>query len=411
MKTLVHQKFIPVILLLGVIVSSCKKEMTASVNKSESSDSVGNAPKIKTQSTSSAYYIKAGETHNFVYGNILTSYNSYRVNTTTTTTTAYEWYNASQIYADAAMVKIGATTYASYMNNTFTWMSNMWDGASPNGGYFAAANINGTGAAGDKYVDDNSLTGNVYLDCYAVTTGTTQTNYLNAAKSCANWLMNSGQWDNTYGGGFYWSTVKDNKPTQSNGLAMQLFLRLYQITGQTFYRDWANSVKNWLLNNMYDSTTGLFIWKIDGAGTGTKHLDKFTYDNAIMIEAFLLYAQIMGDNTYVTKAQNLGSALNTQLWDATNKVYRFNTAGNRVNPSWCVWASQAMIRLYQRDGNTAWLDYAQKNIDFMNAKLRNATNKGYYAFCNTDGSGVDTRQEGVDQAWMQRTQALLSDYR
>ncbi|RZK89644.1 MAG: hypothetical protein EOO98_10070 [Pedobacter sp.] len=241
-----------------------------------------------------------------MYGNILTSYNSYRVNTTTTTTTAYEWYNSSQIYADAAMIAAGDAAYAPYMNNTYTWMHNMWDSVSPTGGYYAAANINGTGASGDKYTDDNALAGVVYLDAYNVTTGTTQTNYLNSAKACANWLMNSGQWDNTYGGGFWWSTVKESKPTQTNGLALQLFLRLYQITGQIYYRDWAISVKNWLLNNMYDSTTGLYIWKIDGAGAGVKHYEKFTYDNAIMIEAFLQYAQIMSDNTFTTKAQNLG---------------------------------------------------------------------------------------------------------
>jgi uncharacterized protein YyaL (SSP411 family) len=125
----------------------------------------------------------------------------------------------------------------------------------------------------------------------------------------------------------------------------------------------------------------------------------------------MLYGQIMADNTYVTKAQNLGSSMNTTLWNSTYHVYIFNTTDGRINPAWCVWGSQAMIKLYQRDGNTAWLDYAQQNIDYMNSKLRNTTNLGYYHFCNFNGSGIETRQEGVDQAWMQRTQAMLSDYR
>lgn len=367
--------------------------------------------KMLIAGVTSPYWQKAQETHNFVYGNILTSYNSYRVNTTTQTTTAYEWYNASQIYADAAMVQAGDAAYLPYMNNASAWMSNMWDGSDPTGGYFAAANINGTGAGGDKYTDDNALSGIVYLDAYNVTTGSTQTGYLNSAKACANWLMFSGQWDNVYGGGFWWSSVKESKPVQTNGLALQLFLRLYQITGQTFYRDWAISIKNWLTGNMYDATDGLYIWKIDGAGAGTKHYEKFTYDNAIMIEALLLYAQIMSDNSYVTLAQNLGVSMNTTLWNSTYDVYIFNTTDGRINPAWCVWGSQAMIRLYERDGNTAWLDYAQQNIDYMNTNLRDTGNHGYYHFCNFDGSNVETRQEGVDQAWMQRTQGLLSNYR
>lgn len=366
---------------------------------------------IGIHSASSVYWTKAQETHNFIVGNLLTSYNSYRVNTTASTGTAYEWYNVSQIDADAAMIQAGDSRYATYMNSTYAWMNNMWDGANTLGGYFAAANINGTGSGGDKYVDDNALTGVAYLDAYDVTTGATQAAYLNSAKACANWLMYSGLWDSTYGGGFWWSTVKESKPTQSNGLALQLFLRLYKITGQTYYRDWAVSIKNWLEARMYDSATGLYVWKIDGAGAGVRHNEKFTYDNAIMVEAFLLYSQVMGDNSYTTKAQTLGVKMNTTLWNSTYHVYIFNTADGRVNPAWSGWGSQAMIKLYQRDGNPAWLDYAQQNIDYMNSKLRNAANNGYYTFCNFNGSGIDTRMEGVDQAWMQRIQALLSNYR
>lgn len=391
----------------------CCAAMTSCM-KEQAPEQIGlHDEKMLIAGVTSPYWQKAQETHNFVYGNILTSYNSYRVNTTTQTTTAYEWYNASQIYADAAMVQAGDAAYLPYMNNASAWMSNMWDGTDPTGGYFAAANINGTGAGGDKYTDDNALSGIVYLDAYNVTTGSTQTGYLNSAKACANWLMFSGQWDNVYGGGFWWSTVKESKPVQTNGLALQLFLRLYGITGQTFYRDWAISIKDWLTGNMYDTADGLYIWKIDGAGagTGTKHYEKFTYDNAIMIEALLLYAQIMSDNSYVTLAQNLGVSMNTTLWNSTYDVYIFNTTDGRINPAWCVWGSQAMIRLYERDGNTAWLDYAQQNIDYMNTNLRDTTNHGYYHFCNFDGSNVETRQEGVDQAWMQRTQGLLSSYR
>jgi len=411
MKTNQSKKVLAAFAMLTFCLAACKKDHAPSAVKTPVEETPATGKRLKTQNTSSAYYIKAQETHNFVYGNLLTTYNSYKVNTTTQTTTAYEWYNVSQIYADAEMAKIGNSAYLPYMNNTYTWMNNMWNGSTPTGGYFAAANVNGTGAAGDKYTDDNALTGVAYLDAYDVTTGTTKTNYLNSAKACANWLMNSGQWDATYGGGFWWNTIKESKPTQTNGLALQLFLRLYQITGQTFYKDWANSIKDWLINNMRDAATGLYIWKIDGPGAGTKHMEKFTYDNAIMVEAFLLYAQILADNTFVTKAQSLGSSMNTTLWNSTYHVYIFNTADGRINPAWCVWGSQAMIKLYQRDGNTAWLDYAQQNIDYMNTKLRNTTNLGYYHFCNFDGSGVETRQEGVDQAWMQRTQGLLSDYR
>lgn len=357
--------------------------------------------------TNSTYWAKAQATHNYVVGNLLTPYNSYRNNPGSNT--AYEWYCVSQIYADEAMLVNGAVAYAPYMNNAKVFMNSFWDGSNAIGGYFAAVNVNGAGAGGDKYTDDNALAGNVYLDCYAASSGIARTGYLNSAVATANWLTSSGQWDNTYGGGFWWSDKKTVKPTQSNGLALQLFLRLHNITGQTNYLAWANSVKNWLETQMFDAADGLYIWQIET--NGFKNRLKFTYDNAIMIEADLLYAQVMADKSYVGKAQALAGKLNARLWSNTSKAYHFNTGDGRVNPCWCGWASQSLIRLYEADRNPVWLDYAQQNIDFMNARLRNNTNGSYYVFCNIDGSNVENRIEGVDQAWMQRIQAMISPYR
>jgi uncharacterized protein YyaL (SSP411 family) len=81
-----------------------------------------------------------------------------------------------------------------------------------------------------------------------------------------------------------------------------------------------------------------------------------------------------------------------------------------VNPTWCGWATQALLHLYQVDPKAVWLDHARRNIDFMNANLRNSQTGGYYNFVNLDGSGVSTDIEGVDQAWMERTQVLLAAY-
>jgi len=275
--------------------------------------------------TNSAYWAYAQLTHNCVTGNFLTAFRSYRIEPKSTT--AYEWYCVSQMYADSAMVLNGDTRYVSYMNNAYGWMSNLWDSGSSAGGYFSAANVSGKGAGAGKYVDDNSLTGNVYLDCYAVSTGTARTNYLNAAMAAANWLMFSGQWDSTFGGGFWWDLTKTNKPTQSNGLAMQLFLRLYQITGQTYYRDWADSVRTWLDAQMYNSADGLYVWQIttNGTAAGSKNMMEFTYDNGIMIEANLLYYQVMTNSIYRTKAQNLANSLNAKLWNNTYGGYYLDT--------------------------------------------------------------------------------------
>ena len=279
----------------------------------------------------------------------------------------------------------------------------------PNGGYFAAAQLDGSGASGTKYVDDNSLSGMVYLEAYDVTSGADKTAYLAKAEACANWIIKSGLWDNSLGGGFWWNTEKPVKSTQTNGLVLQLFLRLYLITGQTVYRDWAISVNNWLTGKMYDSSTGLFIWQYDN--TGKKFPEIFTYDNAIMLEAYLWYSKAMNDPAYINKAEAIANAMNKTLWDGAHNVYVFNTADKRINPAWCGWASQSMIRLYEADKNISWLAYAKGNIDAINTVLRDPGSKGYYQFAGLDGAGRYSNFEGVDQAWMQRIQALLSKYK
>jgi uncharacterized protein YyaL (SSP411 family) len=295
------------------------------------------------------------------------------------------------------------------MNKTFKWLDNLWDKTDVNGGYFAFANLDGSGSAGIKYIDDNSLTGVIFLEAYNVTSGSIKQQYLDKAKACANWIINSGLWDNNFGGGFWWNTDKPVKSTQTNGLVLQLFLRLYDITHESIYKDWADSVNNWLRSIMYDASTGLFFWQYDN--TGKKYPTIFTYDNAIMIEAYLLYADVMHDNSYLSKAQALGNAMNKTLWNGNHNVYEFNTDDARITPAWCGWASQAMIKLYEADKNISWLAYAKGNIDAINVVLRDAASHGYYQFAALDGAGRYTNMEGVDAAWMQRVQALLSQYK
>ena len=386
--------------VLIFLTASCGKEKVTP-------NGGGNTPPDTTHQVS-AYLTKAKETHDYIANNLLTSYHSYRVNTGAQSNSAYEWYNVSQIYADAAMIANGDASYQAGMDATFAWMNGLWDKSDPNGGYFAFANLDGSGSSGTKYVDDNSLTGVAYLDAYDVSTGASKDNYLAAAKSCANWLIKSGLWDTTFGGGFWWNTDKPNKPTQSNALALQLFLRLYKITGDAVYRDWAVSVNTWLNSKMYDSSKGLYIWQIESNGQVDKQI--FTYDNAIMLEAELLWASAMNDNSYLVKAQAMGAAMNAVLWDAAHNVYIFNTADIRINPAYCGWASQAMIKLYQADNNATWLTYAKGNIDAINVVMRDATSHGYWQYAGLDGSNR-YGMEGVDQAWMQRVQAMLSKYK
>ena len=394
------------IAVTSILVASCSK------SDGPAPGGGGNPPPVVPPDPKKSYLELAKETRTFVTNNLMTSYFSYRVNTTTKADQCHQWYNVSQIYADAALIKAGDESVLAYMNSTFRFMEGFWDKRNPSGGYFASVNLDGTGASGDKFVDDNALTGMVYLEAYEVTSGADKAAYLAKARACADWLINSGLWDNTYGGGFWWSTAKPDKPTQSNGLALQLFSKLYIITSEQTYRDWAVKTDNWLRDKMYESSSGLYIWKIEGAGSGTKRYDKFTYDNAIMLEARILFGQATNEANYLAKAQAIGEAMNMILWNSAYKVYIFNTdpTQTRLNPAWCGWGTQGMIRLYEQDKDEKWLTYARQNIDGINRAARNADTHAYCYFAGFAGNNRSPEIEGVDQAWMQRIQAMMSKY-
>ena|SRR5712664_921414 len=117
----------------------------------------------------SPYWIKAQETHNFTVGNILSPFASYKG--TPGAGTSDTWHNASQIWADSLMVRLGDGRYQAYMNQTLKrYMRFLWDNGNPARGYFARANLDGSNVDKTlKYVDDNALTGVAYLDAYDVT--------------------------------------------------------------------------------------------------------------------------------------------------------------------------------------------------------------------------------------------------
>jgi len=43
--------------------------------------------------------------------------------------------------------------------------------------------------------------------------------------------------------------------------------------------------------------------------------------------------------------------------------------------------------------------------------MKSPVTNGYYQYAGLDGAGRYTNMEGVDQAWMQRVQTLLSKYK
>jgi hypothetical protein len=350
----------------------------------------------------------ANETHDFIIGNLLVpSSGSYR--TTAGEDRTDEWHDVSQIGADVAMIALGDARYQPYVDATVGFMGKLWDHDSPAGGYFATSATDGSNVErSTKYVDDNALAGVISLDAYdTMADFGRRSGHLASARAIAGFLMQSAVWDDVYGGGFYWNTQKLDKPTQSNGLALQVFLRLAALTGESYYRDWAGSVLAWLDGRMFDERDGLYSWKWEAAGRNDA---KFTYDQAIVIDAHLvLYAQTH-DAKHLDRARSVANAMHGVLWDAANGGYVISTQDRRLSPVFSAWASCTLVRLFEADGDRTWLDRAAANVAALDAHLRDPVTHGYYAGSRPDGSERSGAIQMVDQAWMQRAQAMLAKH-
>lgn len=370
------------------------------------------AQALRTEATPAAnpslYWQLAQTTRAFTDGALLTRWGSYRNARGETATLA--WNDASQIHAEAAMVP-GEESAEAHLVATFNFMKSFSASGNAITGYCPSAAIDGGKLDRSiQHVDDNAFAGTVYLEAAEVVTSRDSPALAAAADLLAFWLMHSDLWDPTFGGGFWRTTTRPFKPTHANGLALQLFLRLYLGGGKREYLDKARMTYDWLRGTLLDRD-GLYAWKMSSGGIDRT---KFAYDQAIMIEAELLMhraTQHLTHATHLKRAQSLATALKPALWDPIFGGFPLNSRQPLRSPVFCGWVSQSLIRLYEADRNTAWLDDAQANIDVLNLFLRNPADGGYYSMCKVDGSERSTLRQCVDQSWMQRTQALLSRYR
>ncbi len=257
-----------------------------------------------------------------------------------------------------------------------------------------------------------------------------QRQYVHAAEREADFLIGSGLWDDTFGGGFWWNTGKgdteEGKPAQTNALASLFFARLYAVTGNTTYRDWALRSLLWLDTILWNPDRQLYRWSVGFADIShrsgaTVHNRYFNYDQGIAIEAQLAAIKLDSDPSRLTRAQAIGRATHSAFWSNPIGGYNLETGVEQVYASYAAWTSLGHLALYAADGDPAWLDMARQNADALSSRLREP-DAGYayraYQCTNPAAMGcsagtstvmVDHTRDTSAQAWAQHLQAALAD--
>jgi uncharacterized protein YyaL (SSP411 family) len=373
-----------------------------------------------------------------------------------------EWSVASQLWADAALLPTGpwaphrasvpfpapvasplfspdsalgaaawnAPETACDIVKGFVFLDRLWDDQT--GGYDPRADLTATAVErAVRYADDNSLTGLALLAAAArAPTPAVRHRYLDAAHRTAAFLLQSGLWDDTFGGGFWWNTnwgdTAEGKPAQSNALAAQFFAQLYQATGADVYRQWALRTLHWLDHTLYEPAWQLYRWSVHyadptGRTGGPVISDRyFNYDQSLAIEAQLLAASLDGDPQHLERARAIGRAVPPTFWNQARGGYNLEAGIEQVYTAYAAWTSLGHLALYALDGDPRWLDLARANAAALDAVLRQPE-RGYavryYRCVDRTAPGCESGEatwvtdptlDTAAQAWIQHLQTAIA---
>lgn len=340
------------------------------------------------------------------------------------------WYDASQMLADAAMARLGQTSRTCALRKTVRFLGLV---ARPRAaGYYPRADVDGANVTTrDTYSDDNALIGLALLEAReSLTDQQSRGELLRGAASAASFLREESVWDDTFGGGIWWNTNRgqtaEGKPAQTTAMAAQLFVRLYQETGESRYAVWAQACLDWLDGQLLDPSTGLYRYNVrhwDLPGQTGQYVEPrlFSYDQGIMIEVHLLFEHSISPGVgHLPRARALAEALQRTFWDGERGGYHLEAGQPSVYTAYSAWVAQSLLALHVADRDPTWLRYARANLDALETHLRDPADGGYFPMqyrcqrleepgCEHGNAwSYDPRKLLFSQAWMQRANALLA---
>jgi len=211
------------------------------------------------------------------------------------------WYDVNQgpwnnYWWKSANTMETITDFMDYTNtNQFGWI---YDHVYQRGGSFI-----------NTYYDDEGWWGIAWLKAYE---RTKDGRFLKLAQSIHRDI--SGGWDDHCGGGVWWSKDRNYKNAIPNELFLVLSTRLYRVTGDESYLNWADKEWNWFAKSGMINSQGLVN---DGLTNDCKNNGEntWTYNQGVILGGLQELYVITKNPAYLTAAQNIaGAAMNILRW-------------------------------------------------------------------------------------------------
>lgn len=252
-----------------------------------------------------------------------------------------------------AYIRTGNETYKSYFDK-----------------WFAGIKVKNGGTYFNTFYDDMEWNALTMLRLYQVTK---EEKYLTAVKTL--WTDVAAGWNETYaGGGIAWmKTQLYSKNACSNGPASLLAIRLFNLTKEETYKQWALKIYEWQKNTLFERATGAVYDNING-NTNAISTVALTYNQGTFMASAVELYKVTGDKAYLNDAQKVANYTLTKCIDTSNNILRNEGDGDNALFKG-IFMRYFLILLQQGDLTDA---YRTKFETFFNNNAQIAWTKGAY---------------------------------
>lgn len=167
------------------------------------------------------------------------------------------------------------------------------------------------GPGGDKYLDDNNWVARTLLQWYRMS-GHAELAHLERSRRLFDLIVSN--WDDDPAhvppGGIFWVEAAWNRHRGCGATigTARLGLRLFALTGEPNYRDWAVRLYEWTRRHLHDPETGLYwdkLLDLEGAVDQTC----WAYNQGLMVVAGVLMHDLTGDREHLDHARRVAAAM------------------------------------------------------------------------------------------------------
>lgn len=178
----------------------------------------------------------------------------------------------------------------------------------------------------NAFYDDMQWNALTMLRMYEVTK---EQKYLNTVLFLWNDII--GGWEESFAdGGISWvKNQRYSKNACSNGPASLLATRLYQLTEEQVYLDWAIKIYEWQKNTLYNRSSGAVYDNING-NTGQINTVTLTYNQGTFLGTAVNLYLITKERLYLNDAQKIANFTVSKCIDAATNLLRNEGTGDNA---------------------------------------------------------------------------------